>query len=432
MPEIFFNAYTIIFMNIAFFGLVFSLFLIFKQGIRNKAYLLLGLFTLITSYQVFEYDLYWTNLITKFPHLSSVSGILNFAIPPLFFLFFRSLFDYRNLSSKDLLHFVPFLIVVLMKLPYLTLSASEKFQFTFESNTLKYLHTLIIPWLAILQMSVYLFVMQSTLNRNSEIGKVKRLGQLFIYFFLLLILSMVFYHILIHFSWFNPLWDYNITLLLCICILASGWFGIMSPSVFNGLLLNEFKESVKSYNVNTNYILSSNSISKESPALQHSKSFVVKSNAIHDDPIQPISEAGVQIDQNSKSEPSGKYKNSGLTESAADELKSMLELFMSNSKYFKESNVSLEELSKKLNTTRHNLSQVINEKYNMHFFDYINHLRINEAVFIMQNDKANKLQISEIAFSVGYNNKTTFNNSFKKFLGKTPSAYRVELKDFRH
>ncbi|MBK9284366.1 MAG: helix-turn-helix transcriptional regulator [Sphingobacteriaceae bacterium] len=205
----------------------------------------------------------------------------------------------------------------------------------------------------------------------------------------------------------------------------------MSPSVFNGLLLNEIKESVKSYQVNTNYIFSSNSFNKESPALQNSKSFVVKSSAIHDQPIQPISETSVPSARNNKPEAFGKYKNSGLTESAAEELKLMLEAFMSKSKYFKESNVSLEELSNKLNTTRHNLSQVINEKYNMHFFDYINHLRVNEAVFIMLNDKANKFQISEIAYTVGYNNKTTFNNSFKKFLGKSPSAYRAELKEIR-
>ncbi len=53
--------------------------------------------------------------------------------------------------------------------------------------------------------------------------------------------------------------------------------------------------------------------------------------------------------------------------------------------------------------------------------DYINEIRINEAIKLLeQGDK----KIIDIAFSVGFESLATFNRVFKNVMGKTPSDYR--------
>ena len=53
-----------------------------------------------------------------------------------------------------------------------------------------------------------------------------------------------------------------------------------------------------------------------------------------------------------------KYVKSGLTESLSEELKGELINLFTNEKVYRDSDLSLEVLSEKLNTTRHNTSQI--------------------------------------------------------------------------
>jgi AraC-like DNA-binding protein len=85
-------------------------------------------------------------------------------------------------------------------------------------------------------------------------------------------------------------------------------------------------------------------------------------------------------------------------------------------------------LSQQLGTTRHNTSQVINEHFDMNFFELVNTYRIKEAQEMLQDDKNSNLTIIQIAYEVGFNNKVTFNKSFKKQLSLTPSQYIKSLR----
>jgi AraC-like DNA-binding protein len=53
--------------------------------------------------------------------------------------------------------------------------------------------------------------------------------------------------------------------------------------------------------------------------------------------------------------------------------------------------------------------------------DYINFIRINEAIKQLEKDDT---KIIDIAFSVGFESLATFNRVFKNVMGKTPSDYR--------
>jgi len=123
-----------------------------------------------------------------------------------------------------------------------------------------------------------------------------------------------------------------------------------------------------------------------------------------------------------------KYKNSGLTQSFSTELKDELLKLLQEEKVYKQNNLNLAKLSERLNTTRHNTSQVINEHFNMNFFELINTYRIQEAISILENDHNGNLNIIDVAYEVGFNNKVTFNKAFKKHLSQTPSQYLVSLR----
>ena len=122
-----------------------------------------------------------------------------------------------------------------------------------------------------------------------------------------------------------------------------------------------------------------------------------------------------------------KYKKSGLTPSYSIELTDNLLKLLNEDKIYKENNLNLEVLSEKLDTTRHNTSQIINEHFNMNFSELMNNYRILEAVEILKNDEFNNLKIIQVAYEVGFNNKASFNKCFKKQLSQTPSQYLESL-----
>jgi AraC-like DNA-binding protein len=117
-----------------------------------------------------------------------------------------------------------------------------------------------------------------------------------------------------------------------------------------------------------------------------------------------------------------KYKNSGLTPSFSLELKEQLVKLLENEKVYRQNTIKLESIAQRLGTTRHNASQVINEHFGLNFFELINKYRVEEAMELLK-DTNNDLNIIDIAYEVGYNNKVTFNKSFKRFCNLTPSQF---------
>ena len=118
-----------------------------------------------------------------------------------------------------------------------------------------------------------------------------------------------------------------------------------------------------------------------------------------------------------------KYVKSGLTESLSYELKNNLTKLFTEEKLYRKNDINLEMVAQKLNTTRHNASQIINEHFQMSFHEFVNSYRINEAKHILSDQKQKDLNIIDIAYEVGYNNKVTFNKAFKKDTQLTPTQY---------
>ena len=122
-----------------------------------------------------------------------------------------------------------------------------------------------------------------------------------------------------------------------------------------------------------------------------------------------------------------KYKNSKLTPSYSKELKVSLIQLLEEEKVYKLNNISMAMLSERLGTTRHNTSQLINEHFDMNFFELINKYRIAEALEILKKDANTNLNMIDVAYEVGFNNKVTFNKSFKKHVLSTPTQFLKSL-----
>src|SRR5690606_5231782 len=122
------------------------------------------------------------------------------------------------------------------------------------------------------------------------------------------------------------------------------------------------------------------------------------------------------------SRPKEKYQNSGLTPAMALSLKDQLLVSMEH-KIYLDPTLSLESLAKKLNTDRYSLSQVINQEFNINFYEFINDHRIRECLAMIQNSPSPPESIADLIYSSGFNNKVSFYKAFKKRNDMTPAQY---------
>jgi len=118
-----------------------------------------------------------------------------------------------------------------------------------------------------------------------------------------------------------------------------------------------------------------------------------------------------------------RYKKNKLKESDADSYKKLLLQFMDKEQPFLRSKITLNQLASEVNISSHHLSQLLNERLDRNFFNFINAYRVEELKKRLENTKYKNLTFLGIAFDCGFNSKATFNRIFKKHTGLTPSTY---------
>jgi len=123
-----------------------------------------------------------------------------------------------------------------------------------------------------------------------------------------------------------------------------------------------------------------------------------------------------------------KYATSGLSNEAANEKYKYLISKITEDCYYKENNLSLNDLAKKLDMSPNYLSQIINKKEGKNFYDFINSFRVEEFKRLIANPKNKQYTLLALAYDCGFNSKSSFNRSFKKYSGITPSQYIVSIK----
>ncbi len=117
-----------------------------------------------------------------------------------------------------------------------------------------------------------------------------------------------------------------------------------------------------------------------------------------------------------------KYRQSQLGGLDVDSVITRLMELIEIEKIFTDPELNMEKISEELQISKHQLSEILNNRLQVDFKNFINTCRINEAKKLFTDNSEDT--ILQIAFSVGFNSKTAFNTAFKKITSTTPSEYR--------
>jgi AraC-like DNA-binding protein len=360
-----FNSWTIIFLLAAAQGFFIAFVLWrWKRGVRQGNRLLACLLALF-SLSMLEYVLYWTGLIINWPHFSNLSANFPILYGALIWLYLRTIYEDKPLTRTDLWHLFPFVLCSLPFLPWYFAATSVKQQHLASQSPFDWLGwpLRIQFWARMAHLAGFAAWNCWYISKQPKVGDTTRWAWAICSFQVVFALAYMSYFFLIQFPFFSLTWDYHISAVMTVMIYLIAYAGYVQPAVFDGLNWTE---------ANT-------------PA---------------------------------------KYRNSGLTPEASRTLLEHLELLMLQERIYHDPEINLDKLAKLLDASKHHVSQVINEHLGMSFFEYVNLLRVNEARNLLAESTRSDLHVIEVAYSVGFNNKTSFNAAFKKATGMTPTEYR--------
>ncbi len=121
-----------------------------------------------------------------------------------------------------------------------------------------------------------------------------------------------------------------------------------------------------------------------------------------------------------------RYARSGMTEAASELIGERLVRRMTQQRDYLTMDLKLTDLAESIGTSPQLLSQYLNEKLGLSFFDYINGLRVTEVQRMLQSTASGDTPLLELALAAGFSSKSTFYTAFKKIAGKTPSQWRKD------
>lgn len=363
--EVGFDFWSVVFLISAVQGIFVSLMLWqWKRGRKGSNRLLAGLL-LMFSLTMLEYVLFWTHYMRYVPFFIDFTANWPFLMGPAVYLYLRSNYETAPLKKIDLWHAIPFALASTAYLPWTLLNPDLKNEVllgarAFPVNKATLDTVIAARCLFLLLYGIFNFYY---IRQQPRVQQTTKWALLVNGCFLGFGLAYISYFVLSRYPFFNTQWDYHISLAMSFFIWMIAWAGYVQPAVFDGYNLSE--------------------------------------------PEGPV-----------------KYKNSGLTAEASQTLLNALDLLMQEEKKYQDPEISLEKLAHALHSNKHHVSQIINAYKGVSFFEYINQLRIEEAKVLLAETTRQDLHIIEVAYTVGFNNKVSFNAAFKKITGMTPTDYR--------
>ncbi|MDW3648346.1 MAG: AraC family transcriptional regulator [Bacteroidia bacterium] len=383
IPDITLDFWTILFLVAGAQACFFSILILLLNQEKGKGRIYLSVFLFLFGYMLIFNFCYWTNYLYRFPALLHTISPLNYVFGPLLLLYFDKQRKEPKLQKFWYLHFIPVVLVFLHLSPFYLADGSSKLlmisgEMPFPKGLLfRYVGYLYTPLVFGSYMIAYFFwKIMLLLKIYSEDGLSEKSPELILirkrWFLVLLSLyaafmsSYLIYYVISGKEFFTIAYDYAITAVMTVSIYSLAYLGIKRNFILSGEL--------------------------------HRKVFT-----------------------------KDKYANSSLSLGAAESIVMKTENYMKDEKLFLQNDLKLIDLANRLTISPHHLSQVINEHHGKSFNQYVNEYRIREAQALLSKPENREEHIIQIAYQVGFNNKSTFNQAFKKVLGLTPSQYRKEV-----
>ncbi len=119
-----------------------------------------------------------------------------------------------------------------------------------------------------------------------------------------------------------------------------------------------------------------------------------------------------------------KYQTSALTEEDKQKCAKLLTEVAVNTDCLFRMGFSVEQLAEEVGMKEKEVSQVINEMWNMNFNAWVNSYRCREAAARLADPAYDHLTIEGIGEGLGFRNRSHFASVFKQSVGMTPAEYR--------
>ncbi|WP_147448358.1 helix-turn-helix domain-containing protein [Dokdonia sinensis] len=133
---------------------------------------------------------------------------------------------------------------------------------------------------------------------------------------------------------------------------------------------------------------------------------------------------GIRQERKSLSDFSKKLDSNSDSQKASNGHIASIHDIVKTKKRYLDATFSLELLAQELQLSTSHLSRVFNNEMQTSFSDYINALRVEEAKRYLKNPEFKNYTLVAIGLEAGFNSKTTFNTTFKKMTGQTPSQFK--------
>jgi AraC-like DNA-binding protein len=374
-------------------GLLSIYVLLFKKNaLRSYSDYLLATFIFFQCCTAGAYVLIITGAILEVPFFFKTAAPINFLIPPLGYLYVRSvLFNERKWTSLDLLHLLPFALFLISYLPFFLSTSVFKLEVINEilrdqnsavtrplglipepvfhlSRALQPVFYLIAQWWLIFTFHKRTKdpAMESQILRVVRWLKIFTGANTGIFLGFLLVVGLYLFQL--------DIFEENLVNLLPTVLLGASFFLIgayllIYPQVLVGL---PFVRSVQE------------------------------------------SDLGDEAIENEESV----FNYENYTQEIA-----LLESYFSEKKAFLQPNLTISEVAVATGIPLRELSYLINSYYKKRFSDYLNEMRL--AHFLTQVDAStlDNFTIESIALSAGFSSRSSFYRAFNRFYGCTPSEY---------
>lgn len=372
MQEIKFDLISILVTVGIFHGIFLSIVFFFNKKGNTFSNKMIGLLMFAVSLSINYGMLIKSNLYQYAPHLLRVGIPVQLLFGPLIYLYIKKII--RHSDQKDekkinlILHFIPFIIVIIFMLPYFLSSGAEKIHYVLNPSQLpKRWLNLVINIIIQIQIWSYLVLVWRKISKLE-----KELKELYS-----------------DTSKINLHWIKDIIIQLIIV------FAVIAVILFIRILTPQ---------LNTIF----------------TKSF--------DNQVIPLLVSIIiyRIGYKALTQPEILIPEIILIEKAVEPvgLDKKILTYMEENKPYLDPDISLPQLAEELNMTRNQLSAQINKGTGKNFFDFINEYRIEEVKKDLLNPEKDQFTILALAMDVGYNSKATFNKAFKSIVGMTPREFK--------
>lgn len=366
---------TVPFIINVFIGLLSIAAIVFngRKNIGSNFYLL-GLIVIVLGYQL-KAIVVLEGYYDFFPHSIKLFLPFHFLIGPFFYLYARKSLHLEKdgaVRNKDLIHFIPFLVVVLILAPFYIKSGAEKLtlhnapapgDFELQDSMIFFYFPILISLVFYCLKSIILINKtngtsdQRTIRRS--IDKVRWLKN-FSYVFLFFTFIYLAAQLLFIFTDFRQ-------------------FFVMLSTVFMSSIFVHFLSFW---------------------SLKESYAFAAAPK---------------------------KHSKHGLSLAQLDMIKEQMLTYLEKEQIFLDSELTSKKFADKLDINTHYLSQIVNQEFNCNLTYLINSHRISHAKEILSNHKFDHLNFHGIASTSGFNSANSFTRVFKKHVGKTPSQFKADM-----